>query len=146
MAEVEITWLNNQSTHLNRSYKAYAVVREASVLATGYIDSDYVDMGEFNEIDVGFDVLVTPSLIELDYKIYGSYDADTWYLNTTEIVTSGVIQAVPCEYNTPLASGLNGTEPWHVSVPFSYQYARVAVKCVGAPGGSLCEVVIGGAY
>ena len=146
MAEVDRTWLGNEKNLVNISYKAWAEVREAAVLTTGYVDSDYVDMGEFDEINVGFDVLVTPTLIELDYKIYGSYDTDTWYLNTADIVSSGIIQSVPCEYETPLASGMISTEPWFVSVPFPYQYAKVAVKCVGSPVGSLCAVVIGGAF
>lgn len=146
MAEVERTWLGSDKNLVNRSYKAYAEVREPTVLTTGYVDSDYVDMGEFDEIEIGFDVIVPPSLIELDYKVYGSYDADTWYLNTTDIVSSGIIQSVPCEYETPLASGIVGTEPWFVSVTFPYQFAKVAVKCVGAPGGSSCGIVIGGVY
>ena len=142
MAEVEITWLNNQSTHLNRSWKAYGIVREEAVLTNSYVDSDYIDLGEFDRIDIGFNV--TPvALTQLDYKIYGSYDGTTWYNTVSEVVASGSILEVPCEYHTPLASGM---EPWHVSMPFSHQYAKVAVKGVGTATNSLCEVVIGGSY
>jgi hypothetical protein len=143
MAEATRNWIGSDKNLSHRSYKSYALVRtDESELTDEYVETDYVDMSEFDKIVVGFSV-VPEGMDSINYKIYGSYDGTTWFLETTEIVASGSITEVPCEYNTPMVSEI---EPWHVTIPFQHKFAKVAVKGSGVLDDTSCEIYIGGVY
>jgi hypothetical protein len=143
MAEVGITWLNNQSTHLNRSYKAYAVLLDETNLADtdeSMINSDYVDLSEFDKVDIAIAV----SGIELYYNIEGSLDGETWYSSSLlqPIFDDGAYTAIyPANYS--FAAGDPHNIHFPVYCPFKYVRFSSWVWGTDESGNSLKVTAIG---
>ena len=114
-------------------------IRDAAILTTSYVDSDYVDCAGSNQVAVFFDY-AKGSLTSLEYQVWWSLDGTTWHQEVSELVAVGTTTI------TLQNSTYAGSEKFYAAFPVFGRYFKLMVKGTGTATGSSLKMDVIGRY
>lgn len=141
MARAAVTNIGTKYAQGLKKRKGYATLRAATILTTSYVETDEVDLTDFTQIGIMFD-LTQGSLTSFEYKVWQSIDGTTWFQEASESVGAGVITDTPAYYTYAFTT----SDPYYKLVPFLGRYLKLEVKGTGTVTGSSCAVDVMGVY
>lgn len=139
-AYYDIDHVRSVSPFADTVLRGYRVMRPAAVLTNSYVDTEVIRLDWYNSFALKFKV-VQGSLTSIEYQVYWSEDAETWYQEVTESVSAGNISHTPATYNLVLT----GDQNIFVPLPFYDSFIKIKVKGTGTVTGSSCAIGISGA-
>ena len=120
--------------------RSIGTLRSAAILTTSYVDTDFVSISGYNGIALLFD-LSQGSLTSFEYKVWWSYDGNTWYQEATESVVSGIVTDKESYYTLTFAADVE----YFKIMAFYANYIKLSVKGTGTVTNSSCAVYVVGA-
>ena len=119
----------------------YREVRESAILTTSYVDTDTLDVKEYKNLCLLFNI-TQGSLTSFEYIVYVSNDLTTWHQEATETITASLITDTAFNYTMALSADA----PYYKVIPVYCRYIKLSVKGTGTVTGSLCDITITGRY